>query len=198
MSLNVRAAFLWTFFQLKLGNMLVREYADLNKQRPWPYEQNWSRCSIFFNEEIEVRLYSLHQLMKVTEVPWWQGSVLTSGAKDVTDLDKSRLFPPQHIQNQQGTDFQKGKGRVGCSLLLRVWLRYLNSANYFFKIMYSYLGAFITQGTVEKGKNDMENPLVVIKLVAVLITQPFSKKSENPFTFYFVLEAIIKIVPSDI
>lgn len=34
----------------------------------------------------------------------------------------------------------------------------------------------------------MENPLVVIELIAVFITQPFPKKSENPITFYFVLQ----------
>lgn len=62
----------------------------------------------------------------------------------------------------------------------------------------TYLGALITQRTVEKGKNDVENPLVVIKLVAMFITQPFSKKSENPFTLCFILEAIRKIPLSDI
>lgn len=50
----------------------------------------------------------------------------------MTDLDKSRLFPPQHIQNQHGTDFQEGKGRVNCSFLLRIWLRSLNGATYLF------------------------------------------------------------------
>jgi len=62
----------------------------------------------------------------------------------------------------------------------------------------AYLGALITQRTVEKGKNDLENPLVVIKLVAMFITQPFSKKSENPLTFSFVLEARGKTPPLDI
>lgn len=67
-----------------------------------------------------------------------------------------------------------------------------------FFFLNSYLGALITQRTVEKGKYDLENPLVVIKLVAMFIAQPFSKKSENPLTFCFVLEAIRKIPPSDI
>lgn len=67
-----------------------------------------------------------------------------------------------------------------------------------FFFLISYLRALITQRTVEKGKNDLENPLVVVKLVAMFITQPFSKKPENPLTFCFVLEAIRKIPPSDI
>lgn len=123
-------------------------------------------------------------------------------------LDISNYFP-LHTHTKSTRRFSRGQGKsqmlLSALYLFKIskpgkllWFGFFCGLVFLFFFFNSYLGALITQRTVEKGKNDLENPLVVIELIAMFITQPFSKKSENPLTFCFVLEAIRKIPPSDI
>lgn len=119
-------------------------------------------------------------------MPLGQGPLLISGPIYVTGLYiRISLFNTYKINNEKIFKREREESTDPFCFIFKIFKTY-----FIYLSLNSYLRAFITQRTVEKGKNDMENLLVVVELVAVFITQPFPKKSENPVTFYFVLQVI--------
>lgn len=196
--------------------MLVREQNHLKKPRPWPYKQNWSICNIF-HKAVEIQLQPVEETEGGSTTAGTWSNFRGQGCDSVLEISSyfpfhtftkstRKIFSREQVLSQllpsalylfktckpcKRLWFYGGLWLV-CGVLFVCWCFVVLVC--FFN---SYLGALITQRAVEEGKNDLENPLVVIKLIAMFITQPFFKKSENPLTFCFVLESMRKIA-SDI
>lgn len=54
-------------------------------------------------------------------------------------------------------------------------------------VEHTHLSHFITQGTAEKGQDDMEHPSLGTQLIALFVSNPLPQNSKHPFLFSFLL-----------